>query len=379
VTDGAPEVRVVVAEGDAVARGRTVGRALGDMIERSIGFYHSYFERRGVASHDLQDLLAPYLAAAETALPDDMATIKAMAEGAMVPVWELFAVNAFEEVEPLLTNPEGKPRFLQRDVGVHRPRPGRCSSLAVSGEGYTLIGHNEQWLAGDQGNVAVIIDYPAGDRPAVASPTVVCCLPAVGMNANRIAQAIESVTARDDGEGVPRVMVSRYSLEARNGTDALRRATLPGRAGGYGHVFAMAGGETFAVETTGTTHRLLPGPVAHTNHYLDPDLAALAPEPSPGSLGRQARLSRLIAERNPSTPQAVMDILRDHESRPQAICLHPDEAEGDEAAAVVFSMVCDVDTGRMWVASGNPCTSPYQEIDLVHMLAAGQPWSWEQT
>ena len=32
------EVRVVVAEGDPVTRGRSVGRALGDMIERSIGF-----------------------------------------------------------------------------------------------------------------------------------------------------------------------------------------------------------------------------------------------------------------------------------------------------------------------------------------------------
>jgi isopenicillin-N N-acyltransferase-like protein len=302
-----------------------------------------------------------------------------MAEGAMVPVWELFAVNAFEELEPLLTSPDGRPRFLQRDVGMRRDHPGRCSSFVVSGDGYTLMGHNEQWLAGDRGNVAVVIDYPEGDRPAVASPTVVCCLPAVGMNANRVAQAIESVTANDDGEGVPRVLVSRHSLDARGQTDARARATIPGRAGGYAHLFAMAGGDVFAIETTAAAHRVLPGETAHANHYLSPDLAAMAPPPSEGSLARQARLEQLIAERDPTTPQAVMDILRDHDSSPQSICLHPDEAEGDEAASVVFSTVCDVEAGRMWVAGGNPCTEPYQEIDLGDMLEVGQPWSWEQT
>jgi hypothetical protein len=31
-------------------------------------------------------------------------------------------------------------------------------------------------------------------------------------------------------------------------------------------------------------------------------------------------------------------------------------------------MVCDLEAGRMWVAEGNPCTSPYEEIDLDGVL-----------
>ena len=60
-----------------------------------------------------------------------------------------------------------------------------------------------------------------------------------------------------------------------------------------------------------------------------------------------------------------MEIMRDHDSSPQAICLHPDPDEGDEASACLFSMVADVerrpDVGRR----GQPLRAEYEEIDLV--------------
>ena len=182
-------VRVVEASGPPQERGRAIGRALADLIGRSVEYYHKYFDRRGVASADLQDLLAPYLAAAERHLPAHMETIKGMSEGAMVPVWELFAINAFEELEPLLESPDGQPLFLWRKEGYSTAPTGvrigtraeHCSTFSVAGPGYTLLGHNEHWLAGDMGNVAVVVDRSPDDG-VVVSPTIVSCLPAVGMN-----------------------------------------------------------------------------------------------------------------------------------------------------------------------------------------------------
>ena len=357
-------VRVVVAHGDGFSRGLRVGRELGDLIGGSVTFYHSYLERRGVSSEQLQDLLTPYLVAAETAYPDLMAVLKGMSIGATVPVLELFAINAFEELEPLLEAPEGQLLFLQKKEGYVTER---CSSLAVrGGDGATLLAHNEHWLAGDADNVAVLVDVPSDGRVPVASPTVVCCLPAVGLNAHGAAQGIGSLTASDDGVGVPRVFVSRSSLEARDRHDALARATMPGRAGGYGHVFAFPGGDCFTVETTGRQHHVIEGPSPHTNHYQS-NLAELAPKPSEGSRARLARLEQLLEERHPGTPEAVMDVMRDHESSPQAICLHPEPGEGDEASACLFSMVADVEARRMWVAVGNPCQRDFHEIDLTQM------------
>ncbi len=367
--------RVVRAEGDAASRGRTIGRELGELIERSLAFYHGYFERRGVASRELQDLLSPYLHAAETAFPDYMSTLKGMAEGAMAPVWELFAVNAFEELDPLLSREEGTRGFLEQKEGASpasRSRTAeRCSSFTVTGPQFTLLGHNEHWIEGDRGNVAVVMEVPDRGR-AVASPTVVCCLPAVGMNEKRGSQGIQSLKAGDERPGVPRVLVSRHSLESTDRLDAVRRTAIRTRSGGYGYTFAFPGGDAFTIETTATRESLLEGPGPHTNHYLDPGLAQVGAEPSEGSLSRYERLLELLEEQ-PDTPEAVMEVLADHNGAPNSVCLHADPEEGDEASAVLFSMVCDVDAGRMWVAAGNPCTAPYEEIDLTGAVERGGP------
>ena len=152
-------VRVVNAYGDGFTRGTHIGTELADLIQVSVDFYHRYLDRRGVSSEELQDLLTPYLVAAETAYPDMMNVLKGMSVGAMVPILELFAINAFEELEPLLESPEGELLFLQKKEGyVSAPTPPteRCSSVAVThADGTTLLAHNEHWLAGDLGNVAV--------------------------------------------------------------------------------------------------------------------------------------------------------------------------------------------------------------------------------
>ena len=350
-------VRVVVARGDPLERGRTVGYELADLIRGSLEFYWRYLVRRGVRAGELPGLLAPYLAAAERELPDLVELVTGMAEGSGVSFWELFWVNAFEELEPVLDARSGRPLGQER-----------CSTVTISGPGYTLLGHNEQWLAGDAGHVAVVVELP-DDGPALVSPTLACCLPAVGMNEYRVAQGIQSLTANDDGVGIPRVLVSRHALVASSPADALRRATLPGRAGGYGHSFAFASGSAMNIETSATRFAVNGLPGSHTNHYTDPELADRAPPPSPGSLARLARLQALVEERSPATPAAIGEILADHGGDgPQAICEHGSEEPADEASAIVFSMICDLDLGRMWVAPGSPCVTAYEEVDLAGVV-----------
>jgi isopenicillin-N N-acyltransferase-like protein len=364
------DIRVVRAQGDGFARGVHIGKELVDLVQASIGFYHRYLDRRGVSSEQLQEVLTPFLVAAETSYPESMNVLKGMSVGAMVPTLELFAINAFEELEPQLESPEGELLFLQRKEGYIRSPtpppsapPDRCSSVSVRLPDTTLIAHNEHWLAGDLGNVAIVVDLPEEGRVPIASPTVVCCLPAVGLNAHGGGQGIGSLTAVDDGPGIPRVLVSRSSLDARSRADAIARTAAHGRAGGYGHVYAFPD-DAFIVETTGREHRVLDRDGPHTNHYLDPELAVLAPPPSEGSRARLARLQELLDARRPTSPEDLMDVMRDHDSTPQAICLHPEPDEGDEASAVMFSMVADVGAKRMWVTAGNPCESEYTEIDL---------------
>jgi isopenicillin-N N-acyltransferase-like protein len=344
-------VRIVRAQGDARARGLTIGRELGDLIDRSLSFYREWLARRGVRPGGLAALVGPYRAAAAV-LAEEVALLEAIAAGAEVAPEELWAVNALEELEPVLAAPALE----------------RCSTFTAVAEDATILGHNEQWSAGDAGNVAVVVEAPE-DGVRIASPSVACCLPAVGLTSAGLAQGIDSLSARDDRVGVPRVLVSRHALAAASLEDAIGRASLAGRAGGYAHVLAGRGREAITLETTSTARAFLSDPGAHTNHYLDPDLARRGHPPSEGSLARHARLAELLRERPPATPEDAMELLRDHASAPQAICEHG-EPDDDEASVVLFSMVCELERGRMWVAPGNPCATRYEEVDLTDLATA---------
>ena len=136
------------------------------------------------------------------------------------------------------------------------------------------------------------------------------------------------------------------------------------------HAGVVVGGQGIDVE--GIAEVLAPfTPFEVTFARLDrfPGLLWLAPEPSEGSMARLARLQELLERRAPAGPEDVMEIMRDHGSSPQAICLHPDPAEGDEASACMFSMVADLGARRMWVAIGNPCEHDYDEIDLTELAS----------
>jgi isopenicillin-N N-acyltransferase-like protein len=333
-------LHVVHAHGDVSARGKVIGAELGDLIHRSLDFYRDYFADLGV--RDLPTAVAPYRTAAERSLPEHVALVAAIAQAAEVPEVELFAVNACEELEEGTVPAE------------------RCSSFTAVGLGYTLLAHNEQWFAGDNGNAAVIVEHPS-DGVAIASPTLAACLPAVGMNAHGAAQGIHSLTARDDGVGIPRVLVSRHALDALDREDAVRRAGIAGRAGGYAHTLAFRGGDALTLETSARELAVLDGPGPHTNHYVATELEAVRDEPGEGSVARLDRLAELLAERQPSTPEEAMELMADHESAPQAICKH---ADSPEESTIVFSTVCELESGRMWVAAGCPCDTDYEEIDL---------------
>src|SRR5205823_1980735 len=85
-----------------------------------------------------------------------------------------------------------------------------------------------------------------------------------------------------------------------------------------------AGGTTAAIEIGAGSFRRLPsGTVAvHTNHCLDPDLAAgdefkrFLPDSEP----RLARLHDLLA--GATGEEDVVDALRDHSGYPRSVCRH---------------------------------------------------------
>jgi isopenicillin-N N-acyltransferase-like protein len=359
-------VRVVRATGDAYTRGRSIGRVLAGPIRRSVEGNLAHFARRGLDREAIDRLLPPLLAATERGAPAELAALTGMADGAGLSLHEVLVPNAYEELDPWVPAPAraaGDPGAAGRPVE-------RCSALTAVAPGVTLLGHNEQWLADEAGDIVLIVEIPDDPaEPAVVSPTVASWRPAVGMSSSGHAQAVMSLTARDDGPGIPRVLVSRSALGAGDRAAAIRLATPAERSGGYAYLHAFRGGDTTVVETTARRATAGDGPAIHTNHYLDPDLAAIGAPVSAGSRGRYERLAELVAAAPPTTPEAVMAILADHASTPSSICLHPDPADGEDAETVLFSMVCDLEMGRLWVAPGRPCETPFEAFDVAELVA----------
>ena len=341
---------VVRATGTPFERGRAIGRGLGQGIHDALGFVERYLETHGIGTRSLDHVLAPYVAASEAALPHLVEQLRGMADGAEQPFSLLMAANAFEEI------------YGQVELGTPTPQPlERCTDVVVDGPDGPLLGHTEQWYAGDQGAVGIVIDV-ADDGPTVLAPVVAGTLPLVGINGFGVAVGAMSLSARDERIGIPRALVARDVLDARDAADATARATRPGRAGGYTYQLAFPDGESRVVETTATRDAVMAANV-HTNHALDPSVAEVTFPAAPGSLGRYERAASLVETAEP-TMAGVVAILADHEAEPQSICVHPDPAEGDEGSTILFAMVAEPARRSLTIASGHACTGEFETFSL---------------
>ena len=362
------ELPIVHASGSPYQRGRIIGAALADGHQRSAEFTRRYCRRHGLSDRDLEPLVAPYLAAARTAVPRLVAHIEGVAEGAGLPFTDVFAVNCFEEIWAVLEGMVAPPDGVTVAEAPAPTAVERCTDFAISAPGTTILAHNEQWYAGDDGGVAILVERPDSDAEvATVAPAAVGTLPLVGMNARGGALGLMSLSGADERIGVPRALLGRDGVEAVDRADAIRRATRPHRAGGYSYMYAFRGGDTFTLEVTATRDAVIECP-AHTNHALDGAVAEVAESPSDGSRSRLARTHALLENEPPATAQDAMRMLSDHGAEGQDICVHPDPALGEEASAIQFGMVCDVEAGVMWIAPGQPCSTPFQELTLADLL-----------
>jgi isopenicillin-N N-acyltransferase-like protein len=349
-------MRVVRAQGTAYERGAMIGAAFAAAMARSVAFNRRYLASHGLAQADLEGILAPYLAASHEALPDLVDQIRGMADGAEQPFWDLFFANAFEEVDGIITREPGSP-----------PLPERCTAVALRADGRTLLGHNEQWYAGDDGAVGMVFDIP-DDGPALLAPVVAGTLPLVGLNEHGAAFGTMSLSADDERVGIPRALVARSLLESSDRNDAYARASRDGRAGGYSYLCAFAGGDACVIESTASTAAVLDLDV-HTNHALDPGVALAAAEPSPGSRSRLSR-ARVLAAETVASRDGLTALLSDHGADGQDICVHPDPADGDLGSTILFAMICDTEARTMWVASGHPCTGRFERFGFDELARA---------
>lgn len=387
----------VQAKGDYRELGRAVGEAAREQVRASVEFFAEHFEtmtrgRLSFASAEVQALA--YAAHARRWLPQYVAELEGLAEGAGLPFSHLLVLNCGEEFtcdEPVFGEaaPDGTTvpgeGSGDRDGGAGGevatpPGPGderrrgdgdHCTAVAVAAAGRHVVGHDMDWYVIDAPN-NVLFDFTVPDGTRVMGIAGAPYLLMLGMNSHGVGNVSSSVHSTDNRMGVPNVFVRRWSIEGRTLEEASARGLLATRARGTNHFLADTGGRLWDVETSATSSVLADhstaGFMAHTNHYASPAMSPFEGSRFEESRVRLATAERLLGEgltRGDDPVELVTSVLRSHERSPEQICGHPDEGQAPAAQVMtVGSMICDLDERRMYVCAGPPCENPYQIFSM---------------
>lgn len=296
-----------------------------------------------------------YMPFAQERYPQYIEELMGMAEGAEVAFDDLAVLNAMEAVTM---------------DALHLTK---CTSMAVNGDrtadGHVLVAHNEDWLPEDEGDVYVV-HAEADDEPPWLAMTYGGLLPNIGFNAEGIAQACDSVYPNDSRIGIPRLIVSRALLGARNLGEAIRATVAPKRAAGYNHLLAHETGELYSVEVSARKFAILYGEdgwLAHTNHYLAPQMQLIEDEPDEliATRVRYFRALRLLKSTDLHTIKSLQLIQRDHLNFPNAICNHSIlDLDPLDREKTVTAFIMDLTARAMHITWGNPCANQYHTYYL---------------
>jgi isopenicillin-N N-acyltransferase-like protein len=355
-----PSLPIVYVTGSHYEMGWQIGIDRREVVGQMLSIYRRYFEeegeRVGIADWDEAILHArKYLPFAEESVPQYVEELQGIADGVGVDFNDLLVLNCVEAIteDALHTN---------------------CTSLAaapeVTADGSLLVGHNEDWLPDDLNSVYLVHAKPT-EEPAYLAITYGGLLPNIGFNQHGIAQCCDSVYPNDARIGVPRIFVSRAVLAARTLADGIRAALNRRRAAGYNHLIVHVSGEMYNVEVSAEDFDVvygMDGMLAHTNNYLSRRMRAIEKD-SEELISSRVRYNRAIrlmrSQRGKLSLKSFQAILSDHVNYPQSICNHVDENDSPlERQQTIASLLIDLTTQTMYVASGQPCQSEYYSYKL---------------
>jgi len=361
-----PHVRV---SGDAAQRGRQLGQRAAERIARSVAIYREVFAYYAgwdwprVVEHAA--LYRPAIAAYE---PRYLEEIDAIASGAGLDPGDVLALNVRTEI---------------MFAAVARAAANECTAFAAlpeaTADGHTLIGQNWDWKP-EMSETVIVLEAEQDEGPNFVTVVEAGLLAKAGFNSAGIGLATNAlVTDQDRGEpGVPYHVVLRGILDSESLSDALGAVTRRPRASAANYLVAHRDGEAVDIEAApgdyARVYLAFPedGLAAHTNHFTGDgfDLKDVALWRMPSSPFRLHRLGELLGQQHGSlSPDELQTILSDHFNYPNAICAHPDtRLEPMERNASVASVIMDLNSQTLWLADGNPCQTPYRELEYSALL-----------
>jgi isopenicillin-N N-acyltransferase-like protein len=293
-----------------------------------------------------------------------------IADGAGAPPADIVVANHYTDLRDLDPDLETWVPAPTRDAPdlSHRaggPGGGPDGGAGLGGDGCSVI-----WAESPAGRIlaqtwdmhATAIPYvmmlrvPAsGDGPAATLLTVTGCLGMAGASAARVGVAINNLFSTDATLGVVWPAIVRRALHETSAAAA--RDVIAASPIGSGHHYLIADrAGAFAIEASGTRRKLVfgGGPAyCHTNHCLDPEVAARSKVPGASTTyDRMRQLEAGVARAPVRDLDDAWRRLGSEDGWPRSVCTNMATPESPHGAATCGAIAVNLDSGELWAQQG---------------------------
>ena len=204
----------------------------------------------------------------------------------------------------------------------------------------------------------IALEVPSiGGAPAQTLLSLTGCLGMAGLSSSGVAIAINNLHSCDARVGVVWSALVRTVLSLPSAADA--RDHILAAPLGSGHHYVVADeGAAFGIETSGAKRQLVfegDGLYVHTNHCLEPSVAAASRVPEGSTTFDRLELAASDASSRPITGvQDAFERLGSEAGYPRSVCTNMATAERPHAAATCGALSIEITSRRMLACAGFP-------------------------
>lgn len=286
-----------------------------------------------------------------------------IAEGAIVAPEEIIVANHYTDLRDLDPDPElwqlapthDDPSLAAKAAGAVSLGGDGCSMFFAQSPTGRIVAQTWDMHATAIPYVMVLGVPESEDGPAARFLTVTGCLGMAGMNASRVAIAINNLYSTDATLGIVWPAMVRRALH--EDTAAAARDVIMSSPIGSGHHYFIADRkDAFAIEASGTRRKQMfsgGNNYCHTNHCLDSDVQERSKVPDASTThDRMVRLITHMAKAPVSNLDEAWKLLGSDDGWPRSICTNLATPESPHGAATCGGIAMNLDSGELWAQQG---------------------------
>ncbi len=336
-----------------------IGCQHGKLAKKQIGicidtYQQLFMSYAGLEWTEAVDQAEQYVSHIEKYSPDLMAEIRGIADGCGRDLLDIVTLNARSEIMLTTKAVDGCTSF-----GI-TPQAGK--------DGVAYMGQNWDWKDTVFDALIALVITQEG-KPNIRMITEAGIVGKFGLNDAGIGICMNALACEESVPGVPLHVVMRGILNSPNLGEAIGNVGNAQIASAANWVIGHQEGEIMDLEVTPSEFDVLypeEGILVHTNHFtsafLKPRLKDITKYLLPDSMVRYNRARRLLAESKGSIALDELGmILSDHFNYPHGICRHLKEDSSGKQIVSVFSIIMDLSNQDIFVATGNPCQTPFEK------------------